>query len=856
MADDSDDPSGGASLAISPNDRDVAIRTMIGEEGTPQGQAGVASTMLNRATSGKFGGNTLTGVAFAPSQFESWTKNSQKLWSISPDSPEYQKAAAIFDGVASGDVPDFTNGATHFYAPAAQAALGRAPPKWSQGQDGTPLGKTVFYAPGGSVSYAPPASPAVPPDAASKYLSAPSSQSASVPDAAAKYLAAPDPTAPDSAPIAPDAASKYLTATPQPDASTPSVPSPPSSATMADATASGFANGVPIVGPMFDNLLNKGVAGIQTLAGGKPYAENLAQVQAQEAESNAAHPVANKLAGVAGAVVGSLPVVVAAAPEAFGIGGASLGARVFMGGVSGAALSGADAVSRSEYDHGYDLNAARDYGDAKSAAIYGAAGGALGPVLGAGIGAGVRQATNLLSSTTPAARSVGNILSEIGMSPQEAQQALTRLGPNGILADVDPALTTEAGALAARGGATTSTIKNAMYARSQSADSRASQMMEQNLGPKPDLEAAVQAIKDDSASRAGPSYQAGRAGAPMDVTPVLGSIDSQMPNASGSVKNVLQKVKDTLTSNTPTAQTLGLSVPKSDPGAILGARQALDDLIEKMPQDTSGGRNAFRTATDLRNQIDSVVKSNPDFAAGDAIYAKNAGIIDAMKQGTQVFQNGTRPQDLARTLAGMSPEEVAAHQVGARSAIADTMESSKRGELAAAQTMFGKGTANRAKLDQVFPGAQDTLDALHGEATMRNTERQLISQSVTAERQAAMKRWAGAAEPGPMTNALMAGVEAGQAGLDPTGGAMASIAYRGGQNLLSGIRQRSADRFAGTVSNALTSTGAPQAAFMKEVARSTRTAVAHNSLSNAANAGVNLLTRESSTKYDPLSEHQ
>jgi hypothetical protein len=56
-----DDGSSSPAVQITPQDRDIAIRTMLGEESTPEGMAGVASTMLNRAQSGQYGGRTLTG---------------------------------------------------------------------------------------------------------------------------------------------------------------------------------------------------------------------------------------------------------------------------------------------------------------------------------------------------------------------------------------------------------------------------------------------------------------------------------------------------------------------------------------------------------------------------------------------------------------------------------------------------------------------------------------------------------------------------------------------------------------------------------------------------------------------------
>lgn len=136
-------------MDLSPAERDALVRTVIGEAaGQPDiGQTAVAAVALNRLRSGRYGDN-MADVLFAPNQFEPWQRYPRKLLSYAPDSPEYKAAADAVDTAAMGIDP--TNGATHFYAPAAQAALGRAAPKWAQG-DGQRIGGHVFYAPEGSV---------------------------------------------------------------------------------------------------------------------------------------------------------------------------------------------------------------------------------------------------------------------------------------------------------------------------------------------------------------------------------------------------------------------------------------------------------------------------------------------------------------------------------------------------------------------------------------------------------------------------------------------------------------------------------------------------------------------------------
>lgn len=136
---------------VDPQHRDMLIRTVYGEAGNQPlaGQAAVAAVVKNRMASGQFGGSDIPSVVQAKNQFEPWNTPDGKarMMSLRPDDPRYQQIGAIVDGVLSGNSPDPTNGATHFFAPKAQAALGRDVPAWAQGP-GLQIGDHSFYTPG------------------------------------------------------------------------------------------------------------------------------------------------------------------------------------------------------------------------------------------------------------------------------------------------------------------------------------------------------------------------------------------------------------------------------------------------------------------------------------------------------------------------------------------------------------------------------------------------------------------------------------------------------------------------------------------------------------------------------------
>ena len=125
------------------NDVDAVARTLIGEAGNQgeQGMLAVGGVIANRA---RQRGLSPSEVVLQPSQFEPWgnPETTQRLLSISVNSPEYQQAAAIAQRALAGE--DITGGASHFYAPRAQQALGRARPSWDNGT-GRAIGDHLFF---------------------------------------------------------------------------------------------------------------------------------------------------------------------------------------------------------------------------------------------------------------------------------------------------------------------------------------------------------------------------------------------------------------------------------------------------------------------------------------------------------------------------------------------------------------------------------------------------------------------------------------------------------------------------------------------------------------------------------------
>ncbi|MBB2964071.1 hypothetical protein [Methylobacterium sp. R2-1] len=107
------------------------------------------------------------------------------------------------------------------------------------------------------------------------------------------------------------------------------------------AALRGALNGIPVVGPAIVSGAERAAAGIGAMRNETSYADTLEQVQANSKATAEAHPHVTTGSEIAGAVLGTAPLV-AAAPAAFGISAASLPVRAATSMVTNGALGAAD----------------------------------------------------------------------------------------------------------------------------------------------------------------------------------------------------------------------------------------------------------------------------------------------------------------------------------------------------------------------------------------------------------------------------------------------------------------------------------------------------------------------------------
>lgn len=181
------------------------------------------------------------------------------------------------------------------------------------------------------------------------------------------------------------------------------MPSKEDGSVTATNVARGVARGVPVVGGVLNKLNAATNAALEPLVpqivsdaiGGtripgsnfsERYENELKRQEGMDKAFEEQSPIASTASEIGGAVAGTIPMI-AAAPAAFGISNAPMLGRVAASGLSGAALSGADAAVRSE----------GDADKTKTGAAIGVAIGAAAPYVGAAIGAVGRSIGNRLA---------------------------------------------------------------------------------------------------------------------------------------------------------------------------------------------------------------------------------------------------------------------------------------------------------------------------------------------------------------------------------------------------------------------------------------------------------------------------
>lgn len=527
----------------------------------------------------------------------------------------------------------------------------------------------------------------------------------------------------------------------------------------------GFLEGIPVVGPMIRGGVERAAAGtLAALSPDKEYAEVLKTIQEGTAAEKQANPKLDAGSQIAGAIGGTVPMVMAA-PAAFGAGGGGLLGQTLASMGSGAAIGGLDAGVRSDFDPSA----------MKSGAAWGGGLGALGPSAGRLVGAGTRAIASRLGGGSGAQQAFGRAVGSDAIDDIGAR--MSAMGPDAMPMDLGPNLQRQAGALAATPGRGQETVRSAIAQRQAGSGGRIAGALDDALGQTVDTVALADDIIAQRSQAAKPLYDA----AYSKPVPFTRELESLLKRPS--IGKALSKASRLAADEGIPSQQWFANV--ADDGAVTIknvpdvrqldlTKRALDDMISSAQR--AGNNNEARILTQQKNLLTSMVDDAvPEYAAARKAFSGPSAVVDALEEGRSAFKSNTTPNQLRTQMMKMGEAEREAYTQGARAAVADIMGTARNDALAA-RTAFMKGY-NKEKLELIVGKEQAAkmLQSLDAESAFTRTRDVVTGNSETAARLSAQADvGAGARQPGILQ-------EAGNLNFG-------SAALRMGDKLLGGVR--------------------------------------------------------------------
>lgn len=709
-------------LNTSPSDRDYTIRTMIGEAGnqSDDGMAGVASVIQNRARSGNYGGSTARDVVLAPGQFEPWQTRGRELMGYSEDSPEYKRAASVYDRVASGETPDPTGGATHFLnEKIVRERRGGKLPDWATGQ-GTRIGDHTFYSPDkqGDTGLFDKYDPDAPKPAAA---------------AAAGRGELPLLDKYDRPDVEIGGGGKPTRITVRPPEARGDV-----------ANMSGFNNrmvsSIPIVGPAFDAAtaaVGAGIQGINAQPGGLSFSERYANNRLMQDQLNDQygrdHSVLGPVADATGAAMLLGPISkTKAGASALGITGTSLGTQVLKGAGTMGAIETANQLAKG--------NDPRDQG------LFGpvpmaVASGVAGPVLGDAakvVGNKLVELTPPSSGPLRGTNSVTrNRLSEAVSheTPASIAAAKTAHGQAGLMMDTNQATRDIAGGLADIPGQAKGDIRETLRLRAQGQADRLRQSLDHNTVPQVNTADLVRTVNDYRDQAAKPLYDAFRK-TKIYPTPEIQALVPRL-EAAGAFKmaDELAGIRGT----TGTEKFFVGGPQKEFPSAETWdlVKRGLDRRISSAldGSDKTLARELLQLKHDMLTEVEKT-EGGKIWKQARQTFAEHSEITHQIEEGQKTWNRTSRVDDLAQELRGLSDPERAARVQGARDAIHEVMTNTINGDTTARNKLLTE--AGRQKIELLFGQQRGgrLIRDLEAEVNISHNTNEIVGGSPTATKQA------------------------------------------------------------------------------------------------------------------------
>jgi len=545
-----------------------------------------------------------------------------------------------------------------------------------------------------------------------------------------------------------------------------------------------------------------------------PYNRELAEQRAAQEQYGQQHPVKKRVGQAAGLGVGIARLPAISAFKGAGLlprtGNAAITAGTY-GGIGGA-IQDADSISE------------RLQNTSVGAGI-GSILGSAAPLAGRAIGASWNSVANWLSNRgiqSPAAvRKILERLQATGLSPAQAQQRLDELGPEGMLADVNPGMQVVTGATASRDPGAGALVSERLGGRMDRAPQRIAQDLDATIGPPADPYAQMQSNRAQRGS-IGPQYEDALTNAPAIPPEVRLQIADRLSNARytaaerDTVIRWLRQIDDAFDAPSPEATA----------GRLQRIRQALDAEIETDQVARFGYSSKDKAAqgilSDIRGAVDDALKTHvPGFREADEAFAPIARQQSAYESGRRALRDDVSVGQHRANVAGYSAPERQMSNAGMRYDIEQKLDRPRQnpgltidrilGSNAAQQKLEASiGTQGAERLRRGI-GREETFTETSNLADVRRNSRTAPLTQVSEE----MWGRSGRGLLGDVTSSAVGGY-AGGGVLGATGAAIGTIGRRlGGQ--AAGALGSGLQRTIRETADRLTSTGAQRDKLIRQL---------------------------------------
>lgn len=504
---------------------------------------------------------------------------------------------------------------------------------------------------------------------------------------------------------------------------------PPDTAPKVQATnvpggmARDFVESIPIIGPVTTGITDLIASNIIAAFTGQKADEVIGDYKKRHAQYEKENPIPSTVAKVAGAVGGT---AAASAPlAATKIGSTVLGmtgpwlSRAAFGASTGGTTAAVDSLIRTK----------GDTDKAGEAFLYGAGGGAVGgvaaPYLAKGVDSGVRylrgafglgnQVDNMSNPAREMLRRA--VEADVGIG-QPAVDALLKVGPRAMPADIGPSTTGLLDAMISRGGKGAKSAKDAVNNRAALANDDIAAALDETLGTPVGVNTAETAIRRGSAGARSSTYKDAY-GQRLDYDTVNGKevrrMLSRVPTEALTLANKLIKGEG--------EEATQLMWKIADDGEVRffqmpNVRQidyitrALNTMAKSgegqgaLGGQTDVGRVWQNLSRDLRNEARVAV---PEYNTALETAAAPIAQREALRFGEDLLSSNL-PRDVARDqIDGMTGPEKLMVQQGVRSQIDEVLANVR---AVASDPNIDARQARKALMDLSSPAAREKLAML------------------------------------------------------------------------------------------------------------------------------------------------